>query len=66
MTRPATEGGAPDREKFLPFAFPSWATREKAEVVAALDSGWISTGPRHKEVREPGSASTWAPSTRWL
>ena len=36
------------REEFLPFAPPSITRAEIDEVVAALRSGWITTGPRTK------------------
>lgn len=32
----------------IPFALPDITEREKAEVAATLDSGWITTGPRTK------------------
>jgi dTDP-4-amino-4,6-dideoxygalactose transaminase len=43
---PAVEGGVPVRETFLPVAAPHFGPEEKAEVLAALESGWLSTGPR--------------------
>lgn len=33
---------------FLPFAVPDITDAERTEVLAALDSGWITTGPRTK------------------
>lgn len=38
-----------DRPNFLPFALPSIGEAEIAEVVAALRSGWVTTGPRVKQ-----------------
>jgi dTDP-4-amino-4,6-dideoxygalactose transaminase len=34
------------RDTFLPFARPALGEEEIAEVVATLESGWITTGPR--------------------
>ena len=34
------------RRKFLPFHRPSIGAEEEAEVIRALRSGWLSTGPR--------------------
>ena len=42
----ASEGGAPTRAEFLPFALPQLGDAEKRAVVEVLDSGWITTGPR--------------------
>src|SRR5574341_336281 len=42
----ALRGGRPIRESFLPFHRPSIGPEEEAEVVAALRSGWVTTGPR--------------------
>lgn len=36
-------------EKFLPFALPEIGEEEIAEVVSALRSGWITTGPKAKQ-----------------
>ena len=49
---PAIEGGMPARDSFLPFSVPYIGNEEKAEVIAALESGWITTGPRTKEFEE--------------
>lgn len=53
---PAVEGGTPVRDKYLVFGQPLIGEEEIEEVVAALRSGWISTGPRSiqfaKEFRE--------------
>lgn len=42
----AGQGGKPVRESFLPFSRPSFGEEEKRELIAALESGWITTGPR--------------------
>ena len=36
-------------EKFLPFALPEIGEEEIAEVVQALRSGWVTTGPKAKQ-----------------
>lgn len=38
----------PEATKFLPFALPEIGDEEIAEVVEALRSGWITTGPKVK------------------
>lgn len=38
-----------DQVEFLPFARPSITDLERDAVLAALDSGWLSTGPRTRE-----------------
>jgi dTDP-4-amino-4,6-dideoxygalactose transaminase len=55
VTLPASEtlasaGGAPVRANFLPLALPWIAEREKQLVMEALESGWITTGPRAQEL----------------
>jgi dTDP-4-amino-4,6-dideoxygalactose transaminase len=44
--RPASQGGSPIRETFLPYALPQFGDEEKRELLDALESGWITTGPR--------------------
>ena len=39
----------PVREKFLPFNRPCLDEAEEQEIVAALRSGWLTTGPRTKQ-----------------
>jgi dTDP-4-amino-4,6-dideoxygalactose transaminase len=39
-------GGPPVRREFLPFHRPSFGPEEEAEVVDALRSGWVTTGPK--------------------
>ena len=46
----ASQGGRPVRDTFLPFALPWVGDREKALVLEALESGWITTGPRTLEL----------------
>jgi len=43
--RPAIEGGVPLRTAFLPLCRPSIGEEEKTAVMAALESGWLSSGP---------------------
>lgn len=45
----AIEGGEPVRREFLHFHRATIGPEEEAEVVAALRSGWLTTGPRTKE-----------------
>ena len=54
-TRPAapalaSRGGTPVRKDFLPVARPSIGPREKQLVLEALESGWITTGPKSLEL----------------
>jgi dTDP-4-amino-4,6-dideoxygalactose transaminase len=37
------------RPPFLPFSAPSFDNSEAEELIAALNSGWITTGPRTRE-----------------
>lgn len=46
----ASQGGRPVRDTFLPIAVPWVGEREKALVLEALESGWITTGPRTLEL----------------
>ena len=52
MGKLAVDGGTPVRESFLPLCRPFIGEEEKAGVVAALESGWLSTGPRTKGLEE--------------
>src|SRR5580765_611977 len=45
----ASRGGRPVRADFLPIALPWIGEREKQLVLEALDSGWITTGPKTHE-----------------
>src|SRR6185369_7186164 len=36
-------------DPFLPFSAPSFGPEERRELLEALDSGWITTGPRTKK-----------------
>lgn len=46
----ASQGGTPTRTQFLPIAVPDIGPRERELVLQALDSGWITTGPRTFEL----------------
>ncbi len=46
----ASQGGTPVRATFLPVARPSIGPREKELVLEALETGWITTGPRAHEL----------------
>ncbi len=46
----ASQGGRPVRAEFLPIAVPDMGARERELVLQALDSGWITTGPRTFEL----------------
>jgi dTDP-4-amino-4,6-dideoxygalactose transaminase len=48
----AIEGGTPVRKEFLHFHRASIGPEEEAEVVAALRSGWLTTGPRTKQFEQ--------------
>ncbi len=46
----ASRGGVPVRDRWLPVALPWIGEREKALVLEALESGWITTGPKADEL----------------
>jgi dTDP-4-amino-4,6-dideoxygalactose transaminase len=46
----ASRGGTPVRASYLPLSRPSIGAREKERVLEALESGWITTGPRTQEL----------------
>jgi dTDP-4-amino-4,6-dideoxygalactose transaminase len=48
----ASRGGTPVRSAFLPFSRPCIGPREKQLAIEALESGWITTGPRAQELGE--------------
>ncbi len=48
----ASAGGTPVRDTFLPYALPVFGPEEEQEILAALASGWITTGPRTKKLEE--------------
>ncbi|WP_291269934.1 DegT/DnrJ/EryC1/StrS family aminotransferase [Gemmatimonas sp.] len=50
------------RPTFLPFSPPSVGPEEIAEVVAALQSDWITTGPRTQEFARTFADSVGAPA----
>jgi dTDP-4-amino-4,6-dideoxygalactose transaminase len=47
---PASQGGRPVRDAFLPISVPWIGEREKQLVLESLESGWITTGPRSQEL----------------
>ena len=49
MIKPAIEGNTAIRQDFLPLCRPSISQQEKSEIISALESGWLSTGPRTKQ-----------------
>jgi dTDP-4-amino-4,6-dideoxygalactose transaminase len=51
-TQLASSGGTPVRSAFLPYALPQFGPEEEQEVIQALASGWITTGPRTKKLEE--------------
>lgn len=48
----ASAGGTPVRDTFLPYALPMFGPEEEQEIIQALASGWITTGPRTKKLEE--------------
>lgn len=58
--RLASAGGTPVRDRFLPYALPLFGPEEEKEVLEALASGWITTGPRVKKLEEKLAAKTGA------
>ena len=59
MTKPGFEASEPDSR--IPFALPDVGEAEIAEVVAALRSGWVTTGPRVHRLEEEFAAAVGAP-----
>jgi dTDP-4-amino-4,6-dideoxygalactose transaminase len=51
-----------DKLPFLPFALPDIGEEEIAEVVDALRSGWVTTGPKTKRFEEDFTAFLGDPS----
>ena len=47
---PACEGGTPVRSQFLPFARPAIGQDEIDRVTEVLKSGWLTVGPRTREL----------------
>ncbi len=56
----AGESRRPPRSTFLPYALPQFGEEEKRELIEALDSGWITTGPRVKRLEEDLAAAVGA------
>ncbi|HTO93667.1 MAG TPA: DegT/DnrJ/EryC1/StrS family aminotransferase, partial [Bacteroidota bacterium] len=48
------------RENFLPFALPDLDGTELAEIREALDSGWVTTGPKTKQFESAFGAAVGA------
>ena len=48
----ASRGAPPVRSEFLPISVPDIGPRERELVLQALESGWITTGPRSFELAE--------------
>jgi dTDP-4-amino-4,6-dideoxygalactose transaminase len=51
-TRPAIDGGRPVRDTLLEFAPPLLGDEEIESVAATLRSGWLTSGPRVRELEE--------------
>ncbi|MBX9772262.1 MAG: DegT/DnrJ/EryC1/StrS aminotransferase family protein [Candidatus Obscuribacterales bacterium] len=49
MSTLAIDGGKPVRDEFLAFHKPNIGPAEEAEVIDALRSGWLTTGPKTKK-----------------
>lgn len=58
--RLAIDGGAPVRARLLPYATPDVGEAEIAAVVAVLQSGWLTTGPKVAELEAAFAARTGA------
>jgi dTDP-4-amino-4,6-dideoxygalactose transaminase len=54
------------RKDFLHFSPPCLGPEEIGEVVAALESGWITTGPRTKQFEQEFAAYVGAPAAMAL
>jgi dTDP-4-amino-4,6-dideoxygalactose transaminase len=52
---PATKK-PPDQQPYLPFSAPWFGAEEKEELVATLESDWITTGPRTKQFEKAFAA----------
>lgn len=50
--KPAIEGGTPTRKEFLPFAKPATGKEEIEAVSEVLQSGWLTTGPKVKQLEK--------------
>jgi dTDP-4-amino-4,6-dideoxygalactose transaminase len=60
-TRPAIDGGTPVRDTLLEFAPPLLGEEEIEAVVATLRSGWLTSGPRVRELETRFAEYTGAP-----
>jgi len=52
---------AAERKEFLPFALPDLDDDELVEIKEALDSGWITTGPKVRQFEAEFAAAVGAP-----
>ncbi len=57
----AIDGGAPVRDKYLPFHRPLLGEEEEKEVIDALRSGWITTGPKTRQFERQFAEYVGAP-----
>jgi dTDP-4-amino-4,6-dideoxygalactose transaminase len=57
----AIDGGAPVRETLLSFSPPVIGDEEIASVIETLRSGWLTTGPRARELEQRFAAYVGAP-----
>jgi dTDP-4-amino-4,6-dideoxygalactose transaminase len=54
-TQDGTKAGSP-ADPFLPFSAPWFGPEEKEEILAVLDSDWITTGPRTRRFEQEFAA----------
>lgn len=59
--KPAVLGGPKTREEFLVFSKPHFGEEEEQEVITALRSGWVGTGPRAAQFEKEFAAYKGAP-----
>jgi dTDP-4-amino-4,6-dideoxygalactose transaminase len=57
----AIDGGTPVRETLLSFSPPVMGDEEIASVIETLRSGWLTTGPRARELEQRFAAYVGAP-----
>src|SRR5262249_34940757 len=60
QTAPAIEGGTPVRGTLLPYARQNVEQEDVQEVVAALRSAWLTTGPKVAEFEDAFAARVGA------
>ena len=61
LATPVDEGGEPIAARFIPLAKPCLGPEEEAAVVAALRSGWLTSGPHIQSFEKALSEITAAP-----